>query len=141
MSFAVPAMLAVYERELALPGVVFAGDEDRALYAALGFGRASLARVWLHPRVVAAYARLIARGRRPRRPVQDDVQQLGGDAVLSREGRVCWVYTSRGPEDRPSFDAVRRAVAQALGSPASAAGAAAQAPGSGAPTAEWSGAW
>lgn len=63
VTFAVPELLARFETELDL-GLEMLADRDRALYAALGFGRGSVARVWLHPRVWLRYARLIKGGAR-----------------------------------------------------------------------------
>jgi peroxiredoxin len=103
VTFVPGAPLAAYERELALAGIEYFGDPARAAYAALGFERASFARVWLHPAVWRRYAALIARGRRPHPPGQD-VYQLGGDAILDAGGRLRWVYASAGPEDRPTVD-------------------------------------
>lgn len=112
MSFAIPALLGAYERELGLDGVLLLSDEQRGLYEALGFERASVARVWLDPRVWRRYAQLLARGRRARAPRQDTLQ-LGGDAVLEAGGALAWLYRSRGPEDRPSVDQVVGAAARA----------------------------
>lgn len=109
VTFVEPALLAAYERELALDGIEFFGDPARASYAALGFERASFARVWLHPAVWRRYAALIARGRRPHPPGQD-VYQLGGDAVLDAGGRLRWVFASAGPEDRPTVEELLRAL-------------------------------
>jgi hypothetical protein len=101
VTFAIPQMLELFERELDLGFPVY-GDPDRAAYEAFGFGRGSIARVWLDPRVWARYARLLASGRRLRRAEQDTLQ-LGGD-VVAAGGTVRWVYRSRGPEDRPSVE-------------------------------------
>ena len=110
VTFVAPPLLAAYERELALDGIEFLGDPERVLYTALGFDRASFARVWLHPAVWRRYAALIARGRRPHPPGQD-VYQLGGDAVVDAGGRLRWVYASAGPEDRPTVDELFAALA------------------------------
>src|SRR5436190_3666985 len=104
-------MLAAYGRELGLDLPLYS-DSDRALYRALGFGRASVARAWLHPKVWGRYAGLVARGRRLRRPEQDTLQ-LGGDAVFDADARLRWLYCSRGPEDRPSVDEVIAALSRA----------------------------
>jgi len=111
VTFAEPALLRAFERELDLDGVTLLGDPARATYAAFGFDRASWARVWLDPRVWTRYAGLIARGRRPRAPEQDTLQ-LGGDVLLDPEGRVVWIYRSAGPEDRPSLAELRAARAR-----------------------------
>jgi len=109
ITFASPPLLARFAAELDL-GLPILADRDRALYAALGFGSGSVARVWLDPRVWARYARLLARGHRMRR-MQEDTLQLGGDAVVDAHGRLAWIYRSRGPDDRPAIEALRRAVA------------------------------
>ena len=111
VAFAMPAWLALYERELGRPGVRFLSDPGRLSYRAFGFPRGTAARVWLDPRVWRRYAALIARGRRPRRRPHEDTLQLGGDVLVDGEAMVRWTYRSRGPEDRPSLDAVRREVA------------------------------
>ncbi len=109
VTFAGPPMLALFEREIGL-GYAYYGDPERRAYEALGFGRGSAARVWLHPRVLARYAQLLARGRRPR-PPQDDTLQLGGDVLAGPDGRIEWVYRSKGPDDRPSPGAILAAAA------------------------------
>ena len=100
VTFAEPPMLALFERELGLP-VEYLGDPDRAMYRAFGFGRGSVARVWLDPRVIARYARLLVSGYQAKAPDQDTLQ-LGGDVLAGPDGRIAWIYRSRGPEDRPS---------------------------------------
>ncbi len=115
VTFAEPGLLAAFQRDIGLDLELY-GDPDRAAYASLGFGRASPARVWLDPRVWTRYAGLLARGRRPRPPRQDTLQ-LGGDVVLDAEGRISWIYRSRGPEDRPSVDQLISALRAAAPAP------------------------
>ena len=91
--------------------VLFLCDPARTVYARLGLGRTSRARVWLHPGVWLAYARLLAAGTRLRAPA-GDVLQLGGDAILDSAVRPIWIYRSRGPEDRPLVDEIRRNLSQ-----------------------------
>ncbi len=110
MSFAPAGLLDAYRRELGVDVELYS-DPDRAAYGAFGFGRTSVARAWLHPRVWARYAQLLARGRRPRRPGEDTLQ-LGGDVVTGADGRVRWVYRSAGPEDRPSLGELVAALRQ-----------------------------
>lgn len=112
VSFTPAARLAAYEREIALPGLRYVADPERDLYEAFGFGRGSLAAIWLNPSVWLRYAGLLARGRRPQRP-QEDTLQLGGDVVADADGIVRWVYASRHPDDRPSLTALRRALSAA----------------------------
>jgi hypothetical protein len=101
ITFAAPPLLAAFERELGRPGLRVLGDPQRLLYAAFGFGRASVARVWLDPRAVANDLRLRLRGARSTGLPLGDTLQLGGDVVIDATGRVRWIYASRGPEDRP----------------------------------------
>lgn len=105
VSFTAPRMLGRFEEELQLGLEMFA-DPERALYEALGFGRGSVRRVWLHPRVWMRYARLLAGGARLR-AAEGDTLQLGGDAVVDADGRLVWIHRSTGPEDRPSMTRLR----------------------------------
>jgi hypothetical protein len=113
ISFTAPQMLGRFEDELRLGLEMFA-DPERAAYDALGFGRGSVGRVWLHPRVWMRYARLLAGGARFR-GAQGDTLQLGGDAVLDAEGRLAWIHRSTGPEDRPSVTRLRLELLSAAG--------------------------
>jgi hypothetical protein len=113
VTFAAPEMLARFEDELQLGLEMFA-DPERAAYTALGFGRGSFSRVWLHPRVWIRYARLVAGGARLR-GAQGDTLQLGGDAVVDAEGRLAWIHRSTGPEDRPAVVRLRQELLSARG--------------------------
>lgn len=108
ISFAAPPSLAAYRERFGLEGAALLSDEERVAYAAFGFDRASVARAYLDPRVWRRYAGLLARGRRLERP-EEDTLQLGGDVLADAQGRVRWIHRSRGPEDRPSLEALRRA--------------------------------
>ena len=77
-------------------------DESRALYRAYGMGRAR----WRHllgPSALLAYAREVARGRVPRWPSADPVQQ-GGDVLIDPAGIVRWVHVGAGPGHRPPVE-------------------------------------
>jgi AhpC/TSA antioxidant enzyme len=113
VTFATPDLLAGLEAELEL-GLEMLADPDRALYAALGLGRGSATRMWLHPRVWRRYATLVVTGARLRR-AQGDTLQLSGDAVIDAEGRLSWIHRSEGPEDRPTLERLRRALVDAGG--------------------------
>lgn len=88
-------------------------DPSRALYAAYGMGRGRWWQIW-GPATWWIYARLIARGRRPRPPT-GDVDQLGGDVLVDPAGSVVLHHVGSGPADRPAvpvlLDAVRAATA------------------------------
>ena len=92
-----------YRGRLALPYAVLA-DEERAAYRAYGLGRGQRWRVW-GPATWRAYLRLLRRGRRIRRPMEDTLQ-LGGDFVVDADGRIAYAYRSKGPADRPPVDAL-----------------------------------
>ncbi len=99
-----------YRGRLGLPYVVLA-DESRDAYRAYGLSRGPWWRVW-GPTTIRAYGRLLRGGGRLRRPTEDTLQ-LGGDFVVGRDGRLVYVYRSKGPADRPPVDdliaAARRA--------------------------------
>ena len=99
-----------YRRRFGLPFPVLA-DEMRTAYRAYGLGRGPWWRVW-GPATLRAYARLVGRGGKLRRPTEDTLQ-LGGDFVVGRDGRLVYVFRSKGPSDRPSVDDLVRAVRRA----------------------------
>lgn len=111
ISFAGPEFLRAYRDKVGVHAPLYA-DQERAAYRAFGFGRGSVGRVWLDPRVIGRYAQLWMRGKRPERSGQDTLQ-LGGDVVTGADGRVAWVYRSAGPEDRPTVESIAAALAQA----------------------------
>ncbi len=106
VTFTGPESLLPYVRGLGLEdGLACFCDPGRATYQALGFGRGSVARVWLHPRVWARYVRLLRAGWETA-GLEHDSLQLGGDVVIGPDGRIAWIYRSAGPDDRPSAEAV-----------------------------------
>ena len=77
-------------------------DESRSLYEAYGMGRAR----WRHllgPSALLAYLREVARGRVPRWPSADPVQQ-GGDVLIDPAGLVRLVHVGAGPGHRPPVE-------------------------------------
>ncbi len=109
VTFANPRTLHGYRQRFADPLAVVA-DTERVLYQSLGFGHASTARVW-SPQVLARYARLMIGGHRIAAMEEPgaDLQQLGGNAIIDRTGRLAWRYRGSGPDDRPSLDLLRNA--------------------------------
>jgi hypothetical protein len=104
ITFAEPPLLHAFQHDLALDIPLY-GDPSRVVYRAFGFGRGSVRRVWLDPRVWTRYVELLAHGQRPGRSGQDTLQ-LGGDAVLDQNGRLQWIHRGAGPDDRPSVELV-----------------------------------
>lgn len=102
VAFAPPESLARYREQLGLGDMPLLSDPPRLTYAAFGFGRGSVRRVWLDPRVWRRYAQLLLSGRRLQR-TQEDTLQLGGDVLVDKEGRIRWIHASDGPEDRPTL--------------------------------------
>jgi hypothetical protein len=107
VSFAEPVTLELYSRASPYP-FEFYGDHEREAYAAFGFGRGSIARVWLDPRVWMASARGVGRGHVTGLPSEDTLQ-LGGDVLVDADGIVTWVYPSDGPDDRPDVEEIAAA--------------------------------
>lgn len=83
-------------------------DRDRAAYRAWGLRRASVAGVWLDPRVWWRYASLLAGGERLRR-FGTDTLQLGGDFVVGPEGMITWARPQQ-RDDRPPVGTLVRAL-------------------------------
>jgi hypothetical protein len=97
IGFSPPGPLAAIARHLGWPGRVLA-DQHRVLYRRLEVGRAPLWQVY-SPGTLATYAVMMARGRRPARPVED-TRQLGADAIMV-DGIVRRLWRPRTPNDRP----------------------------------------
>lgn len=76
-------------------------DREREAYRTWGLGRASLATIFLDPKVWRSYAWLLARGgERLRRSGQDPLQ-LGGDFVVAPDGHIVYARPQR-RDDRPA---------------------------------------
>jgi AhpC/TSA antioxidant enzyme len=97
----------VREAGLAWPLLI---DRQRVLYRAYGMAGGRRSAIW-GPATWWAYARLIARGHRLRRPT-GDVNQLGGDVLVDPTGRVGLHHVGRGPADRPAVGALLERVRQ-----------------------------
>lgn len=79
-------------------------DPDRQLYQAYGMQRGGVAQV-MGPGLWGTYLRLLAQGRRLRRPT-GDVYQLGGDVLIDGTGIVRQLYVSETPIDRPTMESI-----------------------------------
>lgn len=109
VTFANPRVLPGYRRRFAHPFTVVS-DEERQTYRALGFGRGAFWRVWGW-KAAKKYIELLRRGHRLEKAKdQTDTRQLGGNAVVGRDGTLAWVYAGAGPDDRPTVDEVVAAV-------------------------------
>lgn len=77
-------------------------DPQRTAYTAFGLERTN----WLtffKPRVLWGYFRGMLRGYRVQTPYPgEDLLQLGGDFILSRDRHVIFAYRSADPTDRPA---------------------------------------
>jgi len=106
-----PSAVARLRDRAGLAGALLA-DPEWTVHAAYGFLAARLRDVWLSRDTIAAYARLLRRGRRLRRP-REDTRRLGGDAIVDPDGNLAWIYRSRGSTDRPSAGELARSVDEA----------------------------
>ena len=109
ISPAEPALLRSLRDSLGLR-VVLLSDPSWSTYRAYGLERGSSLRLLLSPGLWFAYARLLARGRRPSRPAED-VLELGGDVIVDRDGRIAWIHRPRGITDRPRAAELARRLA------------------------------
>jgi alkyl hydroperoxide reductase subunit AhpC len=83
-------------------------DHERKLYDAYGMLRA---RNWdlFRPSMIWHYLKLLAKGRRLRRP-GSDVYQLGGDVLVDPAGMVRLHHVSHNPADRPAVESILNAI-------------------------------
>lgn len=96
-----------YRQRFAVPFIVLS-DEERHIYRALGFGRGSFWRIWGW-KSAKKYVELLRSGHRLEKTTAD-TRQLGGNAVVDRDGRLAWIYAGAGPDDRPTVDELIDAV-------------------------------
>ena len=113
VTFEARELAEAYAGETSLPWPLLI-DRRRALYSAYAMGRGRWSAVW-GPASWWAYARLIARGHRPKRPT-GDVRQLGGDILVDPRGSVALHHVGQGPADRPAVSAILERVARGQGS-------------------------
>jgi len=107
VTFEAANVAADYVLETGFPWILLL-DPTRSLYTAYGMGRGRWWKIW-GPATWWAYARLVARGERPRRPT-GDVDQLGGDVLIDPTGRVVVWHVGEGPADRPAICSLLEAV-------------------------------
>lgn len=114
ITFSDPDLLPAYRRHLDLPFPVLT-DPSRDTYRRYGLGRGSVRQVY-GLGTLRLYARLLARGRRLRRPTEDTLQ-LGADVVIDADGRVAEAFLPDAPDDRPGLDDLVAALDRARGGP------------------------
>lgn len=100
VSFETRGVAEAYVRETGLRWPLLI-DPSRRLYQAYGMETGRWWALW-GPATWWAYARLIARGHRPR-PASADVRQLGGDVLIDPGGTVILHHVGDGPADRPAI--------------------------------------
>jgi hypothetical protein len=98
VTFAAPERLGAYRTYLEVPFPVLS-DPDRDLYRLLGAGRGSHRQVW-SVGTLRLYGTLLRRGARLRRPTED-INQLGADVVVGRDGRLRYLALPTSPDARP----------------------------------------
>ena len=107
LTFEEPRQAKRYVEETQLPWPLLI-DQARTLYGTYGMERASWSTL-LKPATWSVYAKLMAKGRRPRKST-GDVKQLGGDVLIDPEGIVRMHHISDGPADRPPIDEILQIV-------------------------------
>jgi len=110
VSFERADVAADYAQEMALPWPLLL-DPLRSLYTAYGMGRGHWWQIW-GPATWWAYARLLVRGGRLKRP-SGDVDQLGGDVLVDPTGKVVVLHRGEGPADRPTLSHLLEPVSRA----------------------------
>lgn len=101
VTFETLARAQTYAGDMRLPWPLLV-DESRQLAVAYGMHRASAWDLY-GPASIAVYLKLMARGRRPKRPT-DDVTQLGGDVLIGSDGMILLHHVGSGPADRPAVE-------------------------------------
>jgi hypothetical protein len=101
VTFAKPERLAAHKAHLSVPFKLLA-DEHRELYQLLGAQRGTRRQVW-SVGTLRMYARLLRLGRRLQRTTED-VQQLGADAIVGRDGVLRYLSLPSTPDARPTVD-------------------------------------
>jgi len=114
LTFTTAELLDGYQqrRDLSVPILI---DGNRDVYAAYGLGRGSIGRIWGWA-TLRRYAQILRRsdhGITDLASATEDTRQLGGDFVITPDGRLGWGYWSEGPADRPFIHEVLGAVDQA----------------------------
>ncbi len=97
----------VRETELRWPILL---DESLELYRSYGMERGRWQDIW-GPASWWIYLKLLARGRRLRRPAAD-VYQLGGDILIDPDGIIRLHHVGKGPADRPAVDSLLEVIRQ-----------------------------
>jgi hypothetical protein len=98
ITFAPPERLAAYRQHLDIDFPVLS-DVDRSLYGLVGAERGTRRAIWSLG-TIRMYGKLLRLGRSLRRPTED-VNQLGADLVIGRDGRIRYLALPPSPDARP----------------------------------------
>lgn len=84
-------------------------NSDRSLYRYFSFRGRAFSRVW-NISTLDYYVQQKVSGRTlpTKLDPHDDPNQLGGDVLVDREGKILLLYRSANPTDRPSLEQLRR---------------------------------
>jgi len=110
VSFAKPAVLRNYQKHQKWKFDLYA-DPEKKLYKAFGLRRAKLREV-LHPSAMKKYMKYLFQGKKMEMPT-DDIYQMGGNYILSAEGKLVYAHQSQTPVDRPSVPELLRELSKA----------------------------
>lgn len=109
ITFTPPGLVRKFLDETPMPFPVLS-DPERDAYRFFNMRRASILS-FFKPRVLLGYLRRFLSGVKPRKPVDRDMLQLGGDILLDANGDVVWRWISQDATDRPSPEDLRAALA------------------------------
>lgn len=84
-------------------------DPNRDGYRYFHLGRTSYFS-FLNPIILAKYLWRFLQGAKVRKPVDQDLLQLGGDFLFDRNGDVVWSWPSQNATDRPTAKQIHDAV-------------------------------
>jgi hypothetical protein len=98
ITFAAPERLAAYRQHLDIDFPVLS-DVDRSLYGLVGAERGTRRAIWSLG-TIRMYGKLLRLGRSLRRPTED-VNQLGADVVIGRDGHIRYLALPPSPDTRP----------------------------------------
>ena len=101
VSFAPPESVQSYIEQFDWKFEIFS-DPQREVYKLFGLGRAKPWKIF-HPRTIIKFVKLLTQGAKIQKTKEDEFQ-MGGDFLIDAEGRLCYIFQSETPDDRPTVE-------------------------------------